>query len=382
MLYIMFVTSTAPGQPLAPQLSTTSRDNNFNFLRLLFALLVLVAHAPELADGNRDRELLTRVFHTLSFGEVAVDGFFLLSGYLIVMSWERRGSFWDFVQKRVRRIYPAFIVACLLGIFVLAPLAVPSVRAYFAQLNYGQLAASTLRLEQPEVPLVFAGTPFPLINGAMWSIAYEVRCYLLVALVGLLGARLHRWGWLALAAFALALLPLHEQVNRWDFAWREQLLKAPQEFFRLLAFFAVGACFYLFRRFIVLRGRWAAVAAGLLVGLLFWPNLATLGLATAGAYALFWVAFAPIAALNVFKRLTDISYGLYLYGWPVQKLLLWHFPTVSVWVLLAATAVLASLAGYASWHLVEAPWLKKAPGKRLPPVPAPLLPAQPARPAQ
>lgn len=346
----------APLAPLAP-----SRDNNFNLLRLLFALLVLVAHAPELADGDRRRELLTHVFHTLSFGEVAVDGFFLLSGYLIVQSWERRASLWDYGQKRLRRIYPAFVVACLVCVFGLAPLAVPSLRAYFGQLDYGQLLSSTLRLEQPEVPLVFAGTPYPLINGAMWSIAYEVRCYVLVALLGLLFWRWHRWGWLGLAGFALVMLPLQHQVKRWEFPFREQLIKEPDEFFRLLAFFAVGACFYLFRGFIRLRGRWAAGAAVVLLGLLFLPRFAALGLATAGAYALFWVAFAPIAPLNSFKRLTDISYGLYLYGWPTQKLLLWYFPTVSVWVLLAATAGLASLAGYASWHLVEAPWLKRGP---------------------
>jgi peptidoglycan/LPS O-acetylase OafA/YrhL len=352
----MAATPTAPHELLTP--ADPSRDNNLNFLRLLLALLVLLSHAPELTDGNRGRELLTRVFHTLSFGEVAVDGFFLLSGYLIVKSWERSGSLWEYSQKRLRRIYPAFVVACVVCVFGLAPLAVPSVGAYFAQLPYSQLLGSTLRLEEPVVPLVFPGTPYPVINGAMWSISYEVRCYVLVVLVGLLGLRLHRWAWLGLAIFALVMLPLHHQVDRWEFAFRSELIKSPEEFFRLLAFFAVGACFYLFRRFIRLRGRWAAGAMALLAGLLFLPKFASLGLATAGAYALFWVAFAPIAALNRFKRLPDISYGLYLYGWPTQKLLNWYFPVASVWVLLAATVGLASLAGYASWHLVEAPWLK------------------------
>jgi hypothetical protein len=58
-------------------------------------------------------------------------------------------------------------VACLVCIFMLAPLAVPSARTYFEQLSYGQLLSSTLRLTEPEVPLVFAGTPYPSINGAM-----------------------------------------------------------------------------------------------------------------------------------------------------------------------------------------------------------------------
>jgi peptidoglycan/LPS O-acetylase OafA/YrhL len=253
------------------------------------------------------------------------------------------------------------VVACLVCIFVLAPLAVPSIRAYFSQLRYGPLLASTLKLEQPQVPLVFAGTPFPLINGAMWSIAYEVRCYGLVALLGLLGLRWHRWAWLSLAVFCLALLPFNQDFIDWKLPYWKPFIKSPAEFLRLLSFFAVGACFYLFRGRIVLRGRWAAGAALMLAGLLFVPKLASLGLATAGAYALFWVAFAPITALQGFKRLTDISYGLYLYGWPAQKLLLWYFPATSVWVLLVGAVGLASLAGYASWYLVEAPWLKSSP---------------------
>jgi peptidoglycan/LPS O-acetylase OafA/YrhL len=338
-----------------------SHANNFNVLRLLLALLVLVSHAPEQADGNRSRELLTRAFHTLSFGEVAVDGFFLLSGYLIVQSWERRASLLDYVRKRVRRIYPAFVVASLVSIFLVAPLAVPSVRAYFAQLDYGQLLGNLLRLEPPEAPLAFAGTPLPFLNAATWSIAFEARCYVLVVLVGLLLGRRHRWGWLGLAAGAVLLLPLYYRVAAWNFPLRAQLIDSSEAFFRLLAFFAVGACFYLFRERILLRGRWAAGAAALALGLLLLPRLAHFGLATAGAYALFWVAWAPLAPLAIFRRLTDISYGLYLYGWPIQKLLLWYFPGVSVWLLLAATMGLGSLAGYLSWHLVEAPWLKRRP---------------------
>src|SRR5579872_6630536 len=91
--------------------ASTSRDyssqtNNFNFMRLCLAVLVIFSHSFEIIDGNRRREPLTRIFHTFSLGELAVDGFFLLSGYLIVKSWERRPVLLNYLQKRVYRIYP------------------------------------------------------------------------------------------------------------------------------------------------------------------------------------------------------------------------------------------------------------------------------------
>ena len=88
-----------------------NKNNNFGFLRLFLAILVIVSHSPEAIDGNRNRELLTNIFGTLSFGEFAVNGFFLISGYLIHKSYENSSSLKSYFYKRVLRIYPAFIVA-------------------------------------------------------------------------------------------------------------------------------------------------------------------------------------------------------------------------------------------------------------------------------
>ena len=75
------------------------RNNNFGFLRLLFAILVIVSHSPEAIDGNRSREILTNIFGTISFGEFAVDGFFMISGYLIYKSYQNSTSFKNYIFK-------------------------------------------------------------------------------------------------------------------------------------------------------------------------------------------------------------------------------------------------------------------------------------------
>ena len=97
------------------------RNNNFGIIRLVLALLVIVSHVQELIDGNRSNELLTRLFHTRSFGDVAVDGFFVLSGCMILQSWQRVPKLWPYLCKRCLRIYPAFITATLVAAFLIGP---------------------------------------------------------------------------------------------------------------------------------------------------------------------------------------------------------------------------------------------------------------------
>ena len=86
--------------------NSSERANNFGMLRLLFAVLVIVAHAPIMVDGNHAREPLTMLFGTVSFGDVGVDGFFLVSGYLITKSFVSTASVSAYLVKRVFRIVP------------------------------------------------------------------------------------------------------------------------------------------------------------------------------------------------------------------------------------------------------------------------------------
>jgi peptidoglycan/LPS O-acetylase OafA/YrhL len=86
-----------------------------------------------------------------------------------------------------------------------------------------------------------------------------------------------------------------------------------------------------------------------------------IALLTVGAYLLFWFAFIPSPLLGKFRSFPDISYGVYLYGWPTQELLIWYIPTISPWVMFPLALGICSVCGLLSWHLVENPFLKLKP---------------------
>jgi peptidoglycan/LPS O-acetylase OafA/YrhL len=322
-----------------------NKTNHFNFIRFILALMVLLAHSPELIDGNRSRELLSVLFRqNFSFGEIAVGGFFIVSGFLISKSWHDHPHAAAFIDKRVRRIFPAFIVASLVSAFIVGPIGAQSVSSYFAQFHPLAFAWGVLTLSLPVIPAVFAGQPYPFVNGAMWTIPIEFACYLGVLATGLAGG-FKRPVCLSVTILLLGACVLQNTAFRC--AWLAPF--HPD----LAAFFAVGCCYFVFRSDISLTAGKAVVAAVILcVGLLSyrWHHLA---FSLAGSYLLFYLAFANMPLLANFGKLPDVSYGLYLYGWPIQKLFIWFYPGISPWTLFALSAVAAIVTGWASWHLVE-----------------------------
>jgi peptidoglycan/LPS O-acetylase OafA/YrhL len=319
------------------------RQNNFNFLRLIFALLVLLSHAPELADGNRSREILTQAFHTMSFGEAAVAGFFILSGYLIVQSWISCPEILEFLKKRVLRIYPAFIVATAISAFVVGPLAANPTQ-YFSSFSVREFVKGLVFLGVPKTPIVFSGTPYAIVNGSMWTISYEFKCYLLVVLLGLIGAIKKRYLWAAVTVAILGVIIL--QKLGFLVAWDDPII-------RLASYFFCGGCFFLYRDKIPINKKVAAAMSVALLAGMFSYHGAELAFATAGAYLLFYMALSPIKGLKSFNKYPDVSYGAYLYGWPVQKLLLWYFPLMSPWLLFVLSAIACITLGAISWSIIE-----------------------------
>lgn len=298
-------------------------------------------------DGNRSREILTSIFHTISFGEFAVDGFFLLSGYLIVLSWQSSPHPGQFLKKRILRIYPGFIAATLICTFIVAPLG-SNIPNYFSGFPFLDFMKHTALLRPPITRPVFSGQPYPAVNGAMWTIFVEFECYIAVLLIGFLGGIGKRQVWLCLTLTILC-------------GFGYQKLGFPSTYailFRLGSFFFVGGCFYLYREIFSFNRKLVIASALLLIVLMANSSVAELALAILGGYLLFQFAFMPSSFLAGFLKFPDISYGVYLYGWPTQKLLLWNFPMMSPWILFILTCCICFICGSISWYGIEKQLLK------------------------
>ena len=340
----------------AERISDATRRNNFNFLRLFFAALVILSHSSELIDGDQRRELFIQLFqNTISFGGLAVDGFFLLSGYLIVQSWVMRPQVFQFLKKRVLRIYPAFIVASLVCALIVGPLGSKPIE-YFSHFQWLSFFKDMFLLRAPTTPPVFEGLPYPVVNGAMWTISREFMCYLLVLLLGLAGAIKNRRIWLVFSIGIFGVLVVSKFGHPIELFGRQFNLTNP--IIHLASFFFAGGCFYLFKDKIKFNPKVAAIFSILLFVCLFNTRLAELALVSFGGYLLIYFAISPIPFLSRFQTAPDVSYGVYLYGWPIQMLLIWHFGFTSPVALFFAALLICALLGLISWYSIEKPFLK------------------------
>lgn len=348
--------------------------NAFGFLRLLMASAVIVSHAQILRDGDDRREVFTLLFGTVTLGEIAVDGFFAISGFLIAGSYQTSTRVRDYLVKRVVRIYPAFVVATLFCIFVVAPLGGGDLRA--EPLSAWLRSAKAIVALTVPVIHAFPNTSFDVLNGAVWTIAFEFRCYLLVIVLGAMGLLRRPW---ALAALAAALLLLQAFAAGWltllerlplHGLWLGQAVPAA----RLFGIFMAGAALHAFGDRVAFTLPRLAIAAVLLTAGLPIAPLPSLAFGLFGTYLVLGIAFRGRGTwLERVNNRNDISYGVYLYAWPITKLLLWYWHGIPVSVLMLLTFAGSLACGWASWHAVEKPVLEwaRARMKRRRPAPVP-----------
>jgi len=348
------------------------KENNFDFLRLALAVLVIFSHSFPLGTGSEIHEPLRVLTHgQMTFGAFAVDLFFVMSGFLIAGSAERSRTLGSFLRKRVSRIYPAFLVSAVLMALVVLPLA----RGAFAEAHWpAQLmdfALQTLRLQEFHVQGAFMANPFPgVLNGSVWSIQYEFWCYLGVAAMAAGGLlNLKRRGWVLACFIGSVVISVAFQTQGWVFGGKFAgvVLGSPQLWARLLPYYLAGVVFYLFRDRLRIHA-WGASLALIVLLAASWVHVGWAAVfPVAGAYLVFYVAFSPWIRMQRIGRFGDFSYGTYLYAFPIEQLLVMKFGhDLAPWTLFALATPLTLLAAVVSWYAVERWFLRPERRKEMP----------------
>jgi peptidoglycan/LPS O-acetylase OafA/YrhL len=329
--------------------------NNFDLLRFSLAALVIFSHSFALLSGSNATDPLYRLTRgQIAFGELAVDGFFILSGFLVTHSWTKSPALGTFLLKRASRIYPGFIVVTILTAVLLFPIAYRLPFGSVPSEVLGRQALSLVTLRAVEPPGAFPQNPLHAVNGSLWSIPFEAWCYVGVAAVGLAGALRNRKVILALlvgatlASLAFLIWNLNPggKILGTIFGW-------PRLWARMLPYFLAGMVFYVYQD----RIRYTTFgAAASLLGLVLasiLPNGWAIAGPWCGAYLLFWLAFNRALELNGWAKYGDFSYGIYLYAFPVQQLIIQELRPGNPLVLFCLSLPASVLMGVLSWHGVE-----------------------------
>ena len=349
----------------ASQFLPRHAPNGFGLLRLCMASLVIVQHSLALTDFASAAtigpyELLWRA----NFGDVAVGGFFALSGFLLWSSVQRHSPR-RFIRLRMYRLFPGYWAALVVVAFLLAPVIALAAGTTGGYRLLGSDSALTYVLSnlgliviQPSIGEVLSANPYPdSLDGSFWTLMPEFLCYLGLLAVTAVAAKFGLRDWrvpfavalAALAATTVGAVMLPGQLGQYAVA----VLSLASAFFFGSTLAALGWDSQARPAHMML----ATAALGLMLVFGLWVPL--------GPPVL---AFFVITLGSVMRRgwptkvgtRTDISYGVYLYHFPVIQLLVaMGVVGASAWfsyfVLTPAALLLTVPIALASWYVVEGP---------------------------
>lgn len=331
--------------------STRGRSSGFDYIRVVLALGVICWHAKVTSYGDVDSEVPSIAeLVLLPLAMFILPMFFSLSGFLVAGSLERSRTSLTYFGLRLLRILPALTVEVLVCALVLGPLLTTlPLRAYFGDPQFHAYLLTMFADIHYRLPGVFASNPFPLVNGQLWTVPYELACYIALMILAAAGIFQQRW-WLFLSLVAFYAAQGANTILRAN----DQMKGAGGT--TLVMSFVAGLVIYRYRDKIPWSGRLFLLACAASLALVAVPN---------------GVRFSalPIAYVTIYLGLQnprrnrialsgDYSYGLYLYGFPTQQAIMAISPGSRQWywnLLLAIPC--AFLVAAASWWLVERPAL-------------------------
>ena len=314
----------------------------FDSLRLLAAIAVIYSHAFVIVGPARGaRSLPLKITYNLA--EYGVYTFFILSGFLLARSLTAKPDPISYTINRALRILPGFIFYSLVIGLLVGPLFTSAgASVYFSDIQTSGFFRWGLdSLSDMTLPglYAYAGEYSTVVNGSLWSLHYEALSYVLLLMLWLLlrscDAVAAAFACLSVAVLASPLLAV-------------QL----QSIAHTVPYFAGGVAMNSLHARFGVNSRGAAISLGafLLSALFGAPSLAY---AVFGAYLIVFIGERPSPISPLVRRVGDLSYGLYLFGWPAEQIVVQYTGTASPWLVFVASTAIAALFAGVSFHMIE-----------------------------
>ena len=334
--------------------------NNLTILRLIAALSVIWGHSFAVVFDAAGKDPVSGFIQAAYIGDIAVYFFFIISGFLVAGSLERRGGI-EFVAARVLRIFPGLIVCNIVMIAyvafayhggeIQAFLSSGEVHRFFVQ--------NSLLYPVPvfELPNSFPHNLIPnQLAGTYWTLPAELRCYIVLFILGLLGFHFGDRQSRSSRGIAVCLLAALIAASLFTFS-SIPIIGFHPKFARLFIFFLMGVLFHLLRDYVPIRRDVALLAAiALIVTRAYVPGFEAVSYVSL-PLIVFYLAFG-VPYSRLLNEHGDFSYGVYIYGWMSQQIVASANPHQSPYLNFAGGALLALGFAAVSWFLVENPALR------------------------
>ncbi len=327
-------------------------DNFFTPLRFIFAFMVLIGHGILIAA--RDLGAEPNIFYHYTMSYLAVNLFFIASGFLVTKSMLYRGDMPEFSSARILRIFPALAAHVLLVMFVMGPFVTKlPLWEFFTHPQFWTQPFQVLSFfdTKMELPEALIGNNETLASATLWTLRYEVLAYIGTAIAFSLGFM--RKKWMLLAQFIVCAIAW---IVGQSFGLFEHVPATIQNLARFGVCYGLGATIFAYReriKFHILGVVGVTIAAALTNGTALFEVTTAIML----AYFVFWAAYIKIPKLNGLQKVSDISYGVYIYHWAIMQWINYINPEIGALALLAIGAPLTILISIASWRLIEKPML-------------------------
>ena len=332
-------------------IDVADRNNNFYSVRLFLAARVIFGHAFVLGGAT----LASDASFGHLYNSLGVNGFFVISGFLVTRSLLSSRSIGDYVTARVVRIIPALWIMYLLTVPLVILLGSDTAGSPQTWLSAARYLVENMSIGMVEYQIrgVFEGMLNTAVNGSIWSLRWEVLCYVLLAVLGVVGLARRPFivpliaTLLVVAIFALSLNPIHEGFQRRV---------------TLIALFFFGSTLAVYAEKLMV-GIWFGIACVVVAGAVGYFTEAYDLVYFAFGYLLISIAYSKVGFIRAINNAVelrtigkpDLSYGIFLYSFPIQQLLYYNKITSSPVMNIALTIVLASLCAYFSSECIEKP---------------------------